>query len=334
MVGACDGLGQVDQLQDITPPEADLSGNGIAQVVLDSVHAGTLFVGTDKRGLFKSTNCGASWSKVNVGRNGKILDSGTLWYVDIDPTDPSQIYASSLYGSDASLFKSKNGGVDWDSLFPPGSEIAMTVDYNFFQWASMDPTDHQHLVVSFHANCKGPNGPECLAETKDSGVTWRLFKGPLGGWGEGVGPAVLSATSWLLGTSQDGIYFTKDSGASWEKVGPGIHTPFYRAADGTYYAGSDYGTLRSPDGHTWSAIPNASSVFAVTGDGKRLFSGARLVDSKQQPYFTSPETDGSKWSPLDSPKMSHGVVKLVYERDHRVLYSANTASGLWRMTTQ
>ena len=61
---------------------------------------------------------------------------------------------------------------------PPGSEIAMTVDYNFLQEVSMDPTDPAHLVVSFHADCKGAYAPMCMAESKDSGTTWRLFKGP------------------------------------------------------------------------------------------------------------------------------------------------------------
>ena len=334
-VGSCTGLQAVNQFENITPPEVDLSDNGVTQVVLDSIHAGTLYMGTDKKGLFKSTNCGATWSKVNVGRNAKVLDSGTLWFVEIDPVDSNVLYAASLYGSDPSLFKSKNGGTDWDSLFPAGSEVAQTVDYNFFQWASMDPTDHQHLVVSFHANCKGPSGPECLAETKDSGTTWRLFKGPLGGWGEGVGPIVLGATSWLLATSQAGVYYTNNSGTSWEKVGPGIYGPLYHATNGVYYGGSDYGTQRSSDGHTWTVVSGAPNVFAVKGDGKRMFSSARNADSNtQQPYFTSPETDGAKWTAFPSPKMAHGAVRLTYDPDHHILYSANTTSGLWRMVTQ
>ena len=40
----------------ITPPQASLTDNGITQVLVDPVHAGTLFAGTDERGLFKSTN--------------------------------------------------------------------------------------------------------------------------------------------------------------------------------------------------------------------------------------------------------------------------------------
>src|SRR5450432_3243265 len=141
-IGKCDGLGAIDKFEDITPSSVGVSGNGITKVVADPVHAGTLYVGTDLKGLYKSVDCGATWMKINTGRNAKILDTGTLWFMLLDPVDPSVLYASPLYGSDPSLYKSGNGGVDWDPLFPAGSVIANTVSHNFFQWASMDPTDH------------------------------------------------------------------------------------------------------------------------------------------------------------------------------------------------
>src|SRR5262249_28169365 len=134
---------------------------------------------------------------------------------------PQVLYAGSLYGKDLTLLKSTNGGVDWDSLFPPGSEVARTVDAGgFLQELSMDPTDHRHIVVSFHANCKGAYAPMCMAETKDSGASWRLFKGPTNGWGEDSRPLVLNSTTWLYATNLNGLYYTADSGATWEKVGP------------------------------------------------------------------------------------------------------------------
>jgi hypothetical protein len=333
-IGKCDGLGAIDKFEDITPSAVGLSGNGIAKVVADPIHAGTLYVGTDLKGVFKSIDCGATWTKINTGRNAKILDTGTLWFVLLDPVDPNVLYASPLYGSDPSLFKSENGGVDWDPLFPAGSAVANTVSHNFFQWASMDPTDHRHLVVSFHDNCSGPTGPECLAETKDSGATWRLFKGPLASWGEGVGPLIIGGSSFILGTSQDGIYYTSDSGATWEKVGPGIHGLPYKAVGGSYFTGSDYGTLRSPDGHSWSVVPTAPKVFEIIGDGTRMFSSSRDVQGAGQPYFTSLETDGATWKAFASPAMPHGAVSLAYDHDHKVLYSANTSSGLWRVVTR
>jgi hypothetical protein len=335
VVGACDGLGAVDHFENITPPAVDPSvGNGIVQILVDPIHAGTVFSGTKKKGLYKSTNCGAAWTKVNTGRNAAVLDSGILWSMALDPVDTNVIYAGSLYGSDVSLFKSINGGVDWDSTAPPGSEIYMTVQYNFFQDLGMDPTDHKHVVVTFHSNCTGPTGPQCMAETKDSGATWRLFKGPLGGWGEGAGPLVLGATTWLLGTTQNGLFYTSDSGATWEKVAPGADHQMYHSPSGSFYTGSDYGVNRSSDGHKWTQIAGSPNGYGIIGDGKRLFNSLRSAGSNQQPYFTASESDPTKWTTFASPNMAHGTVYFGYDADHHVLYSANTNSGLWRMVTQ
>lgn len=335
VVGACDGLGAVDHFENITPPAVDPSvGNGIVQILVDPIHAGTIYAGTEKKGLFRSTNCGAAWTKVNTGRNAAVLDSGILWSMALDPVDTNVIYAGSLYGSDVSLFKSVNGGVDWDSTAPPGSEIYMTVQYNFFQDLSMDPTDHKHVVVTFHANCTGPTGPQCMAETKDSGATWRLFKGPLGGWGEGAGPLVLGSTTWLLGTTQNGLFYTSDSGTTWEKVAPGADHQMYHSPSGSFYTGSDYGVNRSSDAHKWTQIAGSPNGYGIIGDGKRLFNSLRNSGSNQQPYFTAQESDPTKWTPLASPNMTHGTVYFGYDADHHVLYSANTNSGLWRMVTQ
>jgi hypothetical protein len=335
VVGNCDGLGEVDQFEEITPPGVNLSGNGIVHVMLDPVHSGVIYCGTDENGLFKSTDCGSTWAKMNTGTNGALLDSGILWVMAIDYTNPDVLYAGSLYGTDKSLLRSLDGGIDWDSMFPAGSLVANTVQYNFFQSLDLDPTDHQHLVVSFHADClSGGFGPECLAQTKDGGATWTLFKGPLSGWQEASGPYVLNSTTWLLSTPQSGLFYTADSGGTWENVGPGTNLSFYKAADDSYYAASDYGVLHSPDAHVWTKIDASPTSNGLVGDGVRLFTSKRDADTDQQPYFTAPESDSTTWTPYASPKLAHGGHYLRFDADHHLMYSANTTSGLWRVVTR
>jgi photosystem II stability/assembly factor-like uncharacterized protein len=330
--GACDGLGAIDHFEDITPPGADLSNAGITSVQLDPVHPGTLFVGTDHRGLFKSTNCGATWSKVNTGKNAGILDSGTLWYTAIDWHDPNVLYAASLYGSDTMLYQSTNGGADWHSTMPQGSNVANTVD--FFQEGSIDPTNHSHVVVSFHDKCKGMY-PMCMAESHDSGATWRLLKGPTDGWTEDARPIVIDEQKWLYIAVEGGVYYTANSGDSWEKLAPGGGSRIYHAKDGTYYLSSLYGTWRSPDAHNWTSIMGSPNGCGIVGDGKRIFLGARYLDKDHpQGYFVSSEDDGNNWKPYPSPNMTTGSITLVYDSFHRVMYSANTSAGLFRIVTR
>jgi hypothetical protein len=204
--------------QDITPASVDLGkgqGLGTLNVVVDALDPATVYVSTDHQGLYKSSDCGATFTKINSGRNGAVLDSGSLWTLAIDPVESNVLYSSPLYGTDVSLFKSRNGGVDWDSLAPKGSNVAAAVQYNFFQALAIDPTDHQHLVVTFHADCNSPYAKVCMAESGDGGASWRIFNGPpLGGWMEDAGPIVVNATTMLYAAWFAPLYYSDDSGAT------------------------------------------------------------------------------------------------------------------------
>jgi hypothetical protein len=332
VVGACNGLGAVNQWENITPTSVKTA----LSIAADPVHAGTVYTGTAGTGIHRSTDCGATFTKVNTGTGGDVIDSGGQWSMVIDPVEPNVLFAGSLYGSDPSLQKSTNGGVDWASVFPAGSEVATTVDYNFFQEVSMDPTDHRHLVASFHADCKGAYAPMCMAESKDSGATWRLFKGPASGWVENARPMVLGATSFLYVSWADGVYYTADNGATWQKLSgiPGANHQMFAAAGGTFYVGTYAGVHKSANGHDWTKIDGSpGGADGLVGDGTRMFTGVRDA-SNQQPFFSAPEAGGTPWATLASPNMPHGPVGLAYDADHHVLYAANTDSGVWRMVTQ
>jgi hypothetical protein len=328
VVGACDNLGAVGEWQRISPPGI----RAVLHVLVDPVNSGTIYAGG--WGVYRSTNCGADWTMVSTGRNGALINGGGQWTMALDPVDTNVMYAGSLYGPDyRSLFKSTNGGRDWDSLFPTGSEVARTVD--FFQEVSMDPNDRRHLVVSFHNNCTGAFGPMCMAESTDAGATWRLFRGPTPAWEEDARPLVLNATSWLYAAGwADGLFYTGDRGATWERVGRGAGHQVYRASTGVYYLGNAEGMFRSTDGRVWTSIRGTPPGNAVSGDGQRIFTGVRNLGDSRQPYYTADESDDGVWRPLPSPPMSDGAVTLRYDSGHHVLYSANADGGLWRMVTR
>jgi hypothetical protein len=338
VVGKCDGLAAVGMFEDITPAMAmpSLTMNGITNVMVDPVHAGTVFVGTDHSGLLKSTDCGSTWTKMNTGTNGAVLDSGILWSIAIDPVFPNYIYAGSLYGSNLSLFVSSDGGVNFDSAFAAGGNIASTVPMTFYQECGLEPGHGNHVIISFHIDCMGQWGAGCMAESMDYGKDWRLFSGPLMNWKEGAGPYILGPTTWLLGSEGDGLFVTSNSGGTWTKVGPGANRQMYQTQDKkAYYLPSDYGIQRSTDGGmTWTLIPNSPKTFGIVGDGKNIYTSLRNSNSDQLPYYSSPESDGMTWTQMtDTPKMAHGAHDQAYDPDHHLMYSANTSSGFWRVVT-
>jgi len=177
-VGKCDGLGPIETWEQVTPPyvTAHPSFTGVLVPLVNPQNPAIVYVTSDSDGVFKSTDCGATWIKTNTGRNAKSLDSGRIWAATIDPVAPDTLYALTGYG-DGGLWKTTNGGVDWDQMLPQGSEVA-TVAGNFTERVAMDPTNHLHLLVNFHQNCGGNHTPVCFGESKDGGATWKVLDFP------------------------------------------------------------------------------------------------------------------------------------------------------------
>jgi len=340
-VGSCSGLGTPGTWELISPPAWKSSAmNEALSVAVDPENPSIVFAaagdktngGSGGTGIHKSTDCGATWMKISTGAHGADLETGDTWELKMDPTDPQVMYATNGYGSPPSLFKSMNGGVDWEILVPDGGALAKAAGGNFVQGFSMDPTDSKHLVLTFHFNCTGTFAPMCMAETKDGGTTWRAFKGPTSGWSEGAAPIVLGSNTWLYATGS-ALYYTKDGATSWEKVSSNGGGGLYRAKDGTMFLGGDGGMLQSKDGYAWSQVPNAPRASGVLGDGTNLYAVFQN-DYSGQPFHTAKESDPTKWSQVQTPTIKQGGGSLAYDPDHRVLYGACWGAGLWRGVTQ
>jgi photosystem II stability/assembly factor-like uncharacterized protein len=364
VVTPCNELGAVGEWQEITPPQfVQIPGASWDGGANDTPLAGAIGVNPDDQSLFvsgftwhghgtgllKSSDCGASWSKISSGRNSAALESGALWAMQIDPNDPQTMYVANGYGGPPSLFKTTNGGVDWDDLFPPGSAVNQATEAgSFTQAVGMDGNDPHHLVVTFHTNCKGTLAPFCMAETKDAGATWRLFKGPPAakGWSEASSVTVLGDTSWLL-TSPDlyGAFYTGDSGNTWTEVikGP-IYSNYtgnaYRAPDGALYVGvANTGVFVSradathPLGSMFTQLANSPQASTLVSDGVTLFASFGW-DASGQPMYTAPLSDTSSWTHVKTTVIGRGSGNLVYDSAHHIVYSPNDAFGVWRVVTR
>ncbi len=66
---------------------------------------GEFWVGTEERGLFRSSNFGKSWHEAGQG-----LLHRTVYGLAIDPTDPAHMYAGTYGGG---VYRSDDGGVSW-----------------------------------------------------------------------------------------------------------------------------------------------------------------------------------------------------------------------------
>lgn len=354
----CTALPAAGKWESISPPGA----TDTQSLVLDPFDGQTVWLGTSPRGktpgkggLYKSTDCGSTWTHVNTGANGAKLDTSSMWSMAVDPVTAGVVYMIGMYGP-GGLWKSTNGGTDFTQLLPSTSEFATIVPGSAVGSISMDPHDHLHLVVGTHNNCTGAYAPACGAESTDGGATWTFFTTPfLKGWAEQTGPYVLDAKTWLYATVFDGFWLTTDRGASWQEIkpGPGViganggeYTvrPFVPGADGIYYlplaqqGGANGGLLKSTDGKSWSVIANSPKgnydLGFVRGDG-HLY----MADRGGQTYYVASETDAATWTKLPNPdelatQTGQGGVYLDYDAGHHILYSSNFEGGAYRLVTR
>lgn len=350
LVAACDALPSAGTWENVTPPEvlAGFDGStqkGVFAFAVDPMNSGTVYLGTLSQKVWKTQDCGSTWTAVATGRNGDAVNSGVNWTMMLDPTDSKILYTNSGYGKTTNgAFKSTNGGVDWDQVWPPPKqpELGNVVQYNFANVFAMDPSDHKHILLTFHAVCSAPYNETCLAESTDGGATWRVLNGDRS-WVGTEGQVVYflnDSKTWLWASSSNGYWRTENAGSSWTKISPDINeahpqsSQIIRVKDGTFYLAASDGVFRSPDGKSWSKIDGTGPLAGgLVSDGTTIYMSNNYYFSygtDLHPYFTATEDKGAPWKPMNSPGMSSGG-SLGYDPGHHLLFSSNFQSGFYRV---
>jgi len=317
---------------------------------------------TKNTGLLLSKDCGATWKQISTGRNRDAINNGMNWAIKVDFQNPQNIYVAVGYGA-ASLYRSTNGGVDWDDLFeggkkltvpgsPNGTLAANRVFARFVQAIGMDFTDPKHLVITLHVNCfndgdwgtinQGP-GIQCLGETLDGGNTWRMFKGPRPseGWSEAASMTVLNHSTFIY-TSSAGSYYTADSGNTYQELpfgstSGGYSAGVYFAPNGKLYAGAEniWVSQGSPLGapSTWTMIANSPKASTITSDGTTFYASF-FNDFGGQPFYSAPMSNPTQWTHMNDPSHpGHGSNVLETDMTYHVVYSATGVGGIERLIT-
>jgi photosystem II stability/assembly factor-like uncharacterized protein len=349
-VGTCDDLPPPGTWEDVTPrgtsSKPAVNGTVGAAIIVDPFDARSVWLGTGSENdeIWRSDDCGASWARVNTGPGGVGdnatyggVGDGAQWSMQADPVDRGVLYAVSGYGAQ-SLWKTTDGGYSWSDVLA-GTEYERHADYRFVNNVSLDPTDHQHLVVSTHGGCSAPYQPSCIAETKDGGRSWRTLTAPEG-WFEGGGLILVKGGLWIWCGSS--MMVTTDAGASWSTdalAGGGsceaeyTIRAFVPAANGKYYLGSRGGVLRSADGAHWEHVPGTSGTMVMIAQGaKQVFAA-----NQWQPSLRSASLDDDqRWSDVGAPPQiamgsDGGIPFLAYDDAHHILYASMFSGGVARI---
>jgi hypothetical protein len=355
-VEPCSALPSSGTWQNITPPSVTSPG----VIALDPFDVGTLWLADSPGGLYKSSDCGATWAHVSTGTNSDKVDTAFLWSMAVDYKTPGIIYLMGL--GPGGIWKSTDGGVDWAQLIAPGSDVANALPEGpsnptvaGIGSISMDPNDPLHLIAGTHATCMAPHYPLCEIETTDGGQTWRIVDVNIPGvtgWLEQTGPYVLDAKTSLYATLFNGLWLTTDDGQTWANVTPQqvygatggeyAHRPLRPSARGMYYLpgyGGSNGLLESSDARSWSWVPSSPTgayELGIAVAAGRVY----LSDAEGATYASADEADLTTWSVIATPPGSaggplNGGVSLEYDDTHHLLYAIDWASPslVWRMVT-
>jgi hypothetical protein len=351
----CEAAGSsvVGVWEDITPPE--FKASSILQttsVAVDPLNPGVVYAtagdktngGTGSVGVFKSSDCGATWNKVSAP--GSALETGDVWQILVDPIDSKNVWATNGYGNNPTVYKSENGGVDFT---PMATDVDHVLMYNFVRTFSIDPTNGQHVVLSYHELCTAPLDPLCMAETRDGGTTWRQFNGPplsaadLGG--DGGGPLVVDDQQVFF-MHPTGVWYSSDGGATWNQHLQAYKAPlnnggpwgWYLSAGGAVYLGvGNMGIFRAqttaPIAATaWEFLMGSPMATGMVDDGVNLY--ASIGPRSEPPYF-APLADLTKWTAMPTAtSMTGGANTMSFDNGHGIGYGAAWSAGLWRFRTK
>ncbi len=291
---------------------------GVSRVAIDPMDSAVVYAST-RRGVFKSSDGGASWSDPSSGK----LDGINIHSLAIDLLTPSSIYV----GTSSGVLKSADGGASWRNRLIAGAIYNLIFGSQKSTIYAADFDD-----VGYYP------APSSVYKSTDDGETWSRSAS---GFSIVPGTLVIDPTqpSTVYATSYDyeGVQKSVDAGSTWSMASGDLAGYFVNtlAIDArhptTLYAGTYRGIFKSVDASsTWhlaSSDLNIShwgvSALAIDPrDSNTLYAG-----TYSRGVFRSTD-GGATWGPFNEGLSNLGVTALAIDRTGTLLHAA-TASGVF-----
>ena len=188
-----------------TEPQASYRAIGVGK-------DGTVLVGGSGSRVFRTTDSGATWQKLNV-------TDDELDFRDVEQaTDGSWLLMSAGNGPASQLFRSTDNGDTWQNVY------ANTLPKAFFNGLDFWANGHGLLIGD------PLDGRLFLLSTKDHGATWTRIEGPAMRDGEygfaASGTGIVTAKdgiAWVAtGAAASRVLTTTDYGVTWQAADTGL----------------------------------------------------------------------------------------------------------------
>ena len=247
----------------------DTSVPPASALVVNPADSSVVYAATYVRGIFKTSDRGATWSPTN---NGLIVRS--LLVLAVDPTNPATVYT----GGDDGLFKSVDGGATWAKQpvppitlnIPQGPDVSPRPPFGpiappSIQSLLIDLTNPRTIYIGTHRTDGCFSMDTLLYKSTDAGANWDNTVSPkqsgcLADALLAIDPINSGTLYMRWGDDWDGfgLIETADGGASWTfPLNQGAFSALVidPKTPSTIYGASDSGISKTTDaGAHWSAL--------------------------------------------------------------------------------
>lgn len=286
---------------------------------------GTLFASPGGEGVMRSRDQGETWERIVRGFGPESFSTPVL---TVDPRHPEIVWAGAN-----ELYESTDGGDTWQSRSLPDR-----VDGRFVHRIWVDPHKNGVVVVKTLVPSGGGTLQPFTYATTDGGRTWRRF----GRFYRGLNllAFVPGAAGEMYVVASDGLYFSRDDGATWRKrnIISGPHSIAIDPHDSaTIWLGTySEGVLRSTNGGT---------TFSRLEGGEPLFYTVDPIvfdpSDPKHPYLTNQITGVFRWSGPRNGWVRVGEPNprfdakangpLAIDPERRILYAGTSTAGIYRL---
>jgi photosystem II stability/assembly factor-like uncharacterized protein len=270
----------------LSVPQTDFDFSLTARVLIHPTNTLSL-VAAGTNGIWTSANAGASWTQVH---------DSIIWDMEMDPTNPQILYASTGYRAtlemgSASIMKSTNFGATW-TVLPTGIPGRGTVQRIELAVAPSDPNYVYALCAGMDAGFGG------LYRSTNAGTTWALqatspnileWWDGFGGGGQGWYDLAIIVNPTDRNTIYTGgvnMWASTDGGVSW---------------NGCSYWQNDFGPSLHADQHQFALNP-LNNKYYVCNDGG-LYAATQINIGSWDDAMNLP---GYQW-PTSWQKLSAGM---------------------------